>query len=56
MGVNILGEGGTKETDSYKSGNSVFTLLQNQSLADLRDWLLPMLMNGQVAVENKGDI
>ena len=30
--------------------------LQNQSLADLRDWLLPMLMNGQVAVENKGDI
>jgi type I restriction enzyme S subunit len=26
-------------------------LLQNQELAQLRDWLLPMLMNGQVKVE-----
>ncbi|MBV2166565.1 MAG: hypothetical protein KUL76_08560, partial [Kaistella sp.] len=25
-------------------------LLQNQQLAQLRDWLLPMLMNGQVTV------
>ena len=24
---------------------------QNQQLSDLRDWLLPMLMNGQVTVE-----
>lgn len=27
-------------------------LKQNQELASLRDWLLPMLMNGQVTVEN----
>jgi type I restriction enzyme S subunit len=26
--------------------------LENQQLAELRDWLLPMLMNGQVKVEN----
>lgn len=26
--------------------------VQNQKLADLRDWLLPMLMNGQVRIEN----
>ncbi|NGZ90739.1 restriction endonuclease subunit S [Psychroflexus maritimus] len=26
------------------------TILENQKLADLRDWLLPMLMNGQVSV------
>ena len=25
-------------------------LQQNQKLAELRDWLLPMLMNGQVRV------
>ncbi|MGF1555037.1 MAG: restriction endonuclease subunit S, partial [Paucihalobacter sp.] len=25
---------------------------QNQTLASLRDWLLPMLMNGQVRVGN----
>lgn len=27
------------------------TLRENQKLADLRDWLLPMLMNGQVTVK-----
>ena len=27
------------------------TLKENQTLAQLRDWLLPMLMNGQVSVE-----
>lgn len=27
-------------------------LLQNQKLAELRDWLLPLLMNGQVTVKN----
>ena len=27
--------------------------LQNQQLAELRDWLLPMLMNGQVTVKGK---
>ena len=26
--------------------------LENQKLAELRDWLLPMLMNGQVKVKN----
>ena len=26
-------------------------LRENQKLADLRDWLLPMLMNGQVTVK-----
>lgn len=26
--------------------------LENQKLAELRDWLLPMLMNGQVRVED----
>lgn len=25
--------------------------LENQKLAELRDWLLPMLMNGQVTVK-----
>jgi len=28
-------------------------LLQNQKLSELRDWLLPMLMNGQVKVQTK---
>ncbi len=28
---------------------------QNQELAKLRDWLLPMLMNGQVMVEINQD-
>src|SRR5690606_37469749 len=28
-------------------------LKQNQELAQLRDWLLPMLMNGQVTVQEK---
>lgn len=36
------------------SGNSKIAnnLKENQILAELRDWLLPMLMNGQVKVEN----
>jgi type I restriction enzyme S subunit len=39
----------------YKVSNSSFekiliNLKQNQELASLRDWLLPMLMNGQVSV------
>jgi type I restriction enzyme S subunit len=25
-------------------------LLENQTLTELRDWLLPMLMNGQVKI------
>lgn len=28
------------------------TIRQNQKLSELRDWLLPMLMNGQVRVED----
>ena len=31
-----------------KIGNN---LVENQKLAELRDWLLPMLMNGQVKVD-----
>lgn len=30
----------------------ISNLKQNQELAQLRDWLLPMLMNGQVRVED----
>jgi type I restriction enzyme, S subunit len=30
-------------------------LLENQKLSELRDWLLPMLMNGQVKVDKLGD-
>jgi type I restriction enzyme S subunit len=42
----------------YKKANSVYKQIinnsfQNQQLASLRDWLLPMLMNGQVSV---GDV
>jgi len=27
---------------------NIKNLIENQQLAELRDWLLPMLMNGQV--------
>ena len=37
----------TKELVKKKQSN----LKQNQELAQLRDWLLPMLMNGQIKVE-----
>ena len=30
------------------------SVIENQKLAQLRDWLLPMLMNGQVSVGNEG--
>lgn len=36
-----------KDIEKKKQSN----LKQNQELAALRDWLLPMLMNGQVRVE-----
>ncbi len=36
----------------FKQQNILET--QNQKLAELRDWLLPMLMNGQVKVEKLG--
>lgn len=29
---------------------------QNQQLSELRDWLLPMLMNGQVSVKDEGEL
>jgi len=32
-----------------------FNALENQKLAELRDWLLPMLMNGQVSVGEVGE-
>jgi type I restriction enzyme S subunit len=39
---------------SNKSGASINKILknqiENQKLSELRDWLLPMLMNGQVSV------
>ena len=28
-------------------------MLENQKLSELRDWLLPMLMNGQVTISNE---
>lgn len=39
-----------KELEKKKQSN----LKQNQELAQLRDWLLPMLMNGQVRVSEVG--
>lgn len=35
----------------FKKSNNL--KLQNQKLSELRDWLLPMLMNGQVTVNNE---
>ena len=40
----------------YKIANPLFkeiikTAFQNQQLTQLRDWLLPMLMNGQVSIK-----
>ena len=29
--------------------------IENQKLTEIRDWLLPMLMNGQVKVRDAGD-
>ena len=34
----------------------MINLKENQELASLRDWLLPMLMNGQVTVGEAYDI
>ena len=44
-------------TEFYKKVNPIHSqiqknLEQNQKLAELRDWLLPMLMNGQVRVKS----
>ena len=38
-----------KQIHSKKQKN----LLENKQLTELRDWLLPMLMNGQVTVQNR---
>lgn len=39
-----------------KSVSKIFlNLIQNQSLSSLRDWLLPMLMNGQITVREAED-
>ena len=40
----------TKKIFSSTLDKMITNLQQNQSLASLRDWLLPMLMNGQVQV------
>ena len=39
-----------KETFESMLSKVISNRLQNQELASLRDWLLPMLMNGQVSV------
>ena len=44
----------------YKQANPIYKQIinnsfQNQKLSDLRDWLLPMLMNGQVTVGEVGE-
>lgn len=52
-----------KKSDKFKSKelfNSILSeitsnRLQNQKLSELRDWLLPMLMNGQVKVSDTED-
>ena len=46
---NILKEYNSKVGPFYEL--IINNALQNQQLASLRDWLLPMLMNGQVKVE-----
>jgi len=33
--------------------NKATDMNENQKITQLRDWLLPMLMNGQVGVESK---
>ena len=40
---------------AYPMMNKILmNLKENQELASLRDWLLPMLMNGQVSVASTG--
>ena len=41
-----------KETFDAMLEKIISNRIQNQKLTHLRDWLLPMLMNGQVTVEN----
>ena len=43
--------------DKVRSGNTMIAnnQKQNQELTELRDWLLPMLMNGQVTVGNTNE-
>lgn len=38
-------------TTSPITHQRITNVKQNQELTELRDWLLPMLMNGQVTVE-----
>ena len=49
----IVLEGFYKKVDSIIE-NIILKAQQNQELAKLRDWLLPMLMNGQVRVSEAG--
>jgi type I restriction enzyme S subunit len=48
---NLLNEYNLKVGSTYEQ--IINNALQNQQLASLRDWLLPMLMNGQVTVGAK---
>ena len=44
-----------EEFESYASHRRLMMInnsLENQQLAQLRDWLLPMLMNGQATIED----
>lgn len=43
---------------SFKSiyGNISTKIIENKQLAELRDWLLPMLMNGQATVSDKAKV
>lgn len=53
-GSNILKEYNSTVGNLYEL--IINNALQNQQLASLRDWLLPMLMNGQVKVKDVGDM
>ena len=41
-----------EETTEHIFKKLTFIKLENQKLTELRDWLLPMLMNGQVTVKD----
>lgn len=58
--IRVLDAPITLKEEYFNSVHSSFkrisnNIKQNQKLAELRDWLLPMLMNGQVTVEEKKD-
>jgi type I restriction enzyme S subunit len=42
-----------EKTLEYSFKKTTATTKENHQLTQLRDWLLPMLMNGQVTVSNQ---